>query len=214
MNETKWAATVVWALIALLVVLFGIVLWLAFNRASCIEQTQALRTELDAAQKPSDSGGAERPIPARAAEPQWRFPLADSDYLALTSPFGYRVSPLLGVEMYHDGLDIAGVWRAQVVSIADGVVREHWPPPDGYWRGHPIYGGMVVIEHDDGTAALYAHLSWTRVHTGDRVTAGEVLGRIGETGKADGPHLHFEIHAPDDSLLNPLLYVRVPEEEQ
>lgn len=156
----------------------------------------------------SSSGGAEVPI---SVNPEWRFPLAEDDFLAFTSPYGYRVSPLLNVEMDHAGLDIAGVWKAQVVAVADGVVEEHWVPPDGYWRGHEIYGGMIRIRHDNGFSSIYAHLSWSRVHQGYRVQEGEVIGRVGNTGKSDGPHLHFEVRNAADEPMNPLLYIQVPD---
>ena len=180
--------------------------WQRAERTTLLAEMQAI------AQAPptTATGGAETVTPRIVPVAQWRFPLADEDYLALTSPYGYRVSPLLHVEAHHDGLDIAGVWRAQVVAVADGQVVEHWPPPDGYWRGHDVLGGMVRIRHADGTQTLYAHLSWTRVHTGDRVRAGQVIGRVGDTGKSDGQHLHFEVISPTDDRLNPLLYVRTP----
>jgi len=168
------------------------------------------------AEEPAAVGGAEIPIPRAASVAGWRFPIAPEDYLALTSPFGYRVSPLLHVEMYHQGLDIAATWRAQVVAVADGVVAIHWPPPGtpypggGVYAGHATYGGMVTIEHGDGARTLYAHMSLTRVHTGDTVRAGEVIGRVGDTGKSAGEHLHFEVMAPDGERLNPLLYVVDP----
>lgn len=173
-------------------------------------ETGMLREQINVMQHESATGGAEVPVPQILAGSGWRFPIAESDYLVLTSPFGVRVSPLLHVEMYHQGLDIAGAWRSQVVAVADGIVVEHWPPPDGYWKGHEVLGGMITIEHVDGMQTLYAHLSWTRVHTGDTVRTGEVIGRVGATGKCTGAHLHFECIAPDGERLNPLLYVDLP----
>ena len=177
------------------------------DRAAAQQEIGILNEQLEQREEPA-TGGAEVPIPEVVAGPEWRFPIASSDYRMLTSPFGHRVSPLLHVEMYHTGLDIAATWRAQVVAVADGVVVEHWPPPDGYYRGHDIYGGMITLEHADGIRTLYAHLSWSRVNTGDQVRAGEVIGRVGNTGKSDGAHLHLEVIAPDGTPLNPDLYVR------
>jgi len=182
----------------------------AVERHSLVRETGMLREQINVMQHEPATGGAEVPIPQVLSGSGWRFPIAESDYLVLTSPFGVRVSPLLHVEMYHQGLDIAGAWRSQVVAVADGVVVEHWPPPDGYYRGHSIYGGMVRLEHDDGKQTLYAHLSWSRVHTGDTVRAGQVIGRVGVTGKCTGAHLHFEVIAPDGERLNPLLYIEEP----
>ena len=155
-------------------------------------------------------GGAETQMPEPTmSDAEWRFPIAESDYLMLTSPYGYRVSPILRTELYHNGIDIAATWRAQVVAVADGVVVEHWPPPDGYYRGHDVYGGMVIIEHDDGWRSLYAHLSSTRVHTGWDIAAGTVIGRVGSTGRSRGEHLHFELISPDGEPVNPALYIDV-----
>jgi murein DD-endopeptidase MepM/ murein hydrolase activator NlpD len=153
------------------------------------------------------SGGYETDMPEiiQTGE-QYMFPIAPDDYKYLTSPFGYRISPILKVERYHQGVDIASVWRAQVIAIADGVVTEHWPPPDGYFKGHSVYGGMLTIEHENGVKSLYAHLSNTRVNTGDRIEKGQVIGRVGGTGMSDGEHLHFQIMI-DGAEVNPLLYV-------
>ena len=171
------------------------------------------RLEAEPVVETTGTGGAEVVLPTFEPVAAWQFPLLEADYRQFTSPWGYRTSPFLDIEVWHQGLDVVGVWKAQVVAVADGVVITHYPPPDGYYRGHETYGGMVVIEHDDGIRTLYAHLSWTRVHTGDRVTAGQVIGRMGDTGKADGAHLHIEVTAPDGTLLNPALFIADPEEE-
>lgn len=152
-------------------------------------------------------GGAETAPPTPPeSDSEYRFPIDESDYIMYTSAYGYRVSPILNVERYHQGTDIAATNNAQVVSIADGTIIEHWPPPDGYYKGHPVYGGMVIIEHDNGWKSLYAHLSWTRVNTGDRVSSGTVIGRIGNTGQSRGSHLHIELIDHNGDNVNPELY--------
>jgi murein DD-endopeptidase MepM/ murein hydrolase activator NlpD len=138
------------------------------------------------------------------------FPIAEEDFLRYTSPFGFRDDPFLNTQMYHRGLDIATVWRAQVVSVADGVVLDHYPPPGArqgntIFQGHPIYGGMIRIDHGD-FQTLYAHLSETVVRTGQQVSAGQFIGRVGNTGYSRGQHLHFEMII-DDENVNPLLYL-------
>lgn len=140
------------------------------------------------------------------------FPIAPEDYLMKTSAYGIRTSPFFNIEMKHEGLDVAGVWRAQVVAIADGTVIEHWPPPGtphpsgGTYRGHPVYGGLVVIRHADGMVSRSGHLHSTRVFEGMRVRAGQVIGRQGATGLADGEHLHFELLVEGENV-NPLHYL-------
>lgn len=174
--------------------------------------------ELKAAREQTQTGGVEERV-ERVAPPDSEFvwPIAESD-TRLTSPYGVRISPFGEErEVYHTGVDIVGVWRAQVVAIADGTVTEHWPPPGtpypggGEYRGHDAYGGMVRIRHDDGKESLYAHLSWTRVQQGMRVAAGEVIGRQGDTGRADGAHLHLEMTV-DGTRVNPLQYLGGEEE--
>ena len=213
--------TELWIAAAMLVVVLALIAVLVFNRGVHRAEVEALRatiTELSA--QPSHveepSGGMETDAPEVAvSEARFRFPIAPEDYRQLTSPYGYRVSPILRVERYHAGIDIAAAWRAQVVAVADGVVVEHWPPPGtpypngGAFRGHRVYGGMILVEHDDGWRSLYAHLSWSRVTTGQRVRSGEVIGRVGGTGMVDGEHLHFELHDADGVTVNPLLYVDI-----
>lgn len=156
-------------------------------------------------------GGRESPIeaPTPSVEVEetlcFLFPIAEEDYY-YTSPFGIRVSPTLHIELHHDGLDIASVWRAQVIVVADGKVKEFWPPPDEIYSGHKIYGGMILIDHGDGIESLYGHLHSCRVVGYQEVKAGEVIGRIGRTGVATGDHLHFEIIV-NGKQVNPLLYI-------
>ena len=163
------------------------------------------------------TGGAETEVIQRMNvdhEVPYLFPIHPDDFLFYSSPFGVRVSPILNRTMHHNGIDIGATWRAQIVAVADGVITEHWPPPDGYFKGHRIYGGMVKIEHDDGSLSLYAHMSWTNrsvVRQGNRIKAGQVIGRVGDTGMSRGNHLHFELHI-NGRPVNPLLYVQSPEE--
>ena len=121
----------------------------------------------------------------------------------ISSGSGYRTDPMGGKEesQLHKGLDLVGPHHTPVKAAAAGVVVEHWPAPNGYFRGHPIYGGMIVIDHLNGTFTLYGHLSTTYVSEGDRVEAGEIIGRQGNTGISTGEHLHFEV------IVNPLLYL-------
>lgn len=157
------------------------------------------------------SGGLETPV-IRVVETDLVFPVAPEDYLMKTSAYGLRRSPFFGIDMKHEGLDIAAVWRAQVVSVSDGVVVEHWPPPGspypggGTYAGHAVYGGMVRIRHDNGMESVYGHLHSTRVREGMRVRAGEPIGRQGGSGLATGEHLHFELHVDGESV-NPLHYL-------
>jgi murein DD-endopeptidase MepM/ murein hydrolase activator NlpD len=131
--------------------------------------------------------------------------IAPLDEYRITSRFGYRTDPMGGnsESQLHKGIDLVGPHHAPVKAAADGVVVEHWPAPNGYYKGHPVYGGLVVIDHLDGTHTLYAHLSRTYVAEGDRVLAGRVIGRQGNSGKSTGEHLHFEIVIDPLTVMHP-----------
>ena len=131
--------------------------------------------------------------------------IAPLDEYRITSKFGYRTDPMGGSSesQLHKGVDLVGPHHAPVKAAADGVVVEHWPAPNGYYKGHPVYGGLVVIDHLDGTHTLYAHLSRTFVAEGDRVLAGRVIGRQGNSGKSTGEHLHFEIVIDPLTVMHP-----------
>ncbi len=164
------------------------------------------------------AGGAESAveIPAQQIPGEYVFPIRPDDYKMLSDKFGYRISPILHVERDHDGLDIAAVEKAQVVAIADGIVLNHWLPPgsqrgDTVYGGHEVYGGAVHIRHSDGVESLYAHLSRTYIREGQTVRAGQVIGRIGNTGRSVREHLHIEIRV-NGELQNPLHYLPKPED--
>lgn len=100
----------------------------------------------------------------------------------ITSAFGMRVHPITGIRKLHDGADIGAACGTPVHAAAGGVVAS---------RGSAgAYGDRVVIDHG-GFSTAYAHLSSFDVSAGERVGAGEVIGRVGQTGYATGCHLHF-----------------------
>jgi murein DD-endopeptidase MepM/ murein hydrolase activator NlpD len=115
---------------------------------------------------------------------------------ALASPFGLRNDPLGGGAGFHPGIDLAASSGTPIQAAADGVVVMA-----GDCGG---YGNCVVIDHGDSVATLYAHQSRVGVSVGQHVTAGQVIGYVGSTGLATGPHLHFEVRVhgiPTDPLL-------------
>lgn len=120
----------------------------------------------------------------------------------ISSGTGYRVDPMGGTnESLHQGTDLVAPIGTPVKAVQDGVIKEHWVPPDGRrWKGHPIMGGLLVIDHI-GFFAKYGHLSKTFVHEGDHVKRGQIIGLVGNTGVSTGSHLHFEI------VVNPLEYL-------
>ena len=128
--------------------------------------------------------------------------LPPMDSYWISSGSGYRNDPMGGKEEFqlHKGIDLVGPHHAPVKAAAAGVVVEHWPAPNGYYKGHPFYGGLLVIDHLNGTLTLYAHMSITYVGEGERVEAGQVIGRQGNTGISTGEHLHFEV------IVDPMIY--------
>jgi peptidoglycan hydrolase-like protein with peptidoglycan-binding domain len=96
-------------------------------------------------------------------------------------------------DRFHAGLDYLAAFGARVRAAAAGRVS-FAGPNDGGW------GKMVVVTHRAGVSTLYAHLSRIGVRVGQRVATGAVLGRVGMTGRATGPHLHFEVHVRDAAV--------------
>jgi murein DD-endopeptidase MepM/ murein hydrolase activator NlpD len=103
----------------------------------------------------------------------------------VTSGYGWRNSPHGGGRRLHAGLDVAAPRGTPVVAPADGHVVFA-----GY---HSAYGNLVVIDHGYGITTKYAHLSRMLVQVGDRVQRGELMAKVGNTGRSTGPHLHFEV---------------------
>ena len=104
----------------------------------------------------------------------------------VTSPFGWRVHPVHGDRRFHQGLDVGAPHGTPIRAAGDGVVVAAGR------RGG--YGLLVDIAHHDGRVTRYAHASSLAVAVGAEVRAGQVLGAVGATGTATGPHLHFEVH--------------------
>ncbi|HQA49650.1 MAG TPA: M23 family metallopeptidase [Syntrophomonadaceae bacterium] len=120
----------------------------------------------------------------------------------ISSYYGWRKSPFGGrSESFHDGIDIANDSGTEVCAAADGqVVFAGW---------QPVYGRTILIEHGHGFATKYAHNSALLVEEGDRVKKGQVIARMGTSGRSTGPHLHFSIMKWDQTL-DPLIYLPDP----
>lgn len=117
----------------------------------------------------------------------------------ISSYFGKRTDPFTGKPANHTGIDFAGKLGADVVAVADGVVT--WSA-DRYG-----YGVMVEINHGNGYSTRYAHNSRNLVEVGDEVKKGQAVALMGETGRATGPNLHFEV-LKDGRRVNPVNFIR------
>lgn len=117
---------------------------------------------------------------------QWPLPVAGT----ITSPQGYRTDPITGETSYHSGTDIAVPEGTPILAAADGTVTIANALDS--WGGS--YGYYVKLDHGSGLTTLYAHCSSICVTMGQQVKAGEVIAYVGHTGRATGPHLHFEVY--------------------
>lgn len=104
----------------------------------------------------------------------------------ISSPFGYRIDPVYGGRRFHEGIDFAGKVGLPVYAVGDGVVEK----VDYKYSG---YGNEIVIDHGFGYKTRYAHMNTIEVAQGSRVHRGDKVGELGKSGKATGPHLHFEV---------------------
>ena len=116
----------------------------------------------------------------------------------VSSGYGNRLHPILGVYRLHAGIDLGTTHGQPVYAARAGQVITAGP-----WGG---YGNAVVLAHGDGLSSMYAHLSTVTVRPGDLVSALQQVGNIGSTGLSTGPHLHFEIRL-NGSAVNPLGYL-------
>ena len=112
----------------------------------------------------------------------------------ISSGFGYRSDPFTGGGAFHAGLDFRGPIGAPIYAAAAGTVS--------YAGVRSSYGNCVEISHGNGLLTRYAHMSRIESQVGQAVKPGEVIGRIGSTGRSTGPHLHFEVRI-NDQAVNP-----------
>jgi murein DD-endopeptidase MepM/ murein hydrolase activator NlpD len=119
----------------------------------------------------------------------------------LTSRTGGRADPFTGEADYHPGLDISADRGTPVYATADGTISQ------ASFSG--AYGNLVVIDHQFGIETRYGHLSAFRTHRGQSVKRGDLIGLVGSTGRATGPHLHYEVRV-NDRILNPLQFLLNP----
>jgi murein DD-endopeptidase MepM/ murein hydrolase activator NlpD len=117
----------------------------------------------------------------------------------ISSYFGKRTDPFTGKPANHTGIDFAGKFGDPIEAVADGVVT--WSA-DRYG-----YGVMVEINHGNGYSTRYAHNSENLVAVGDEVKKGQVVAHMGETGRATGPNLHFEV-LKNGRRVNPVNFIR------
>jgi len=109
--------------------------------------------------------------------------------LGTTSAFGKRIHPTTKEASFHNGVDLRAAEGTQIFATADGVIKRS--------NYNKLSGKHIIIAHNYGFETRYAHLSKLQVKAGDVVQKGDVIGLSGNTGRSDGPHLHYEVRYLD-----------------
>ena len=126
---------------------------------------------------------------------KWTMPCS---YVRFSSPYGYRTHPITGEWKFHSGVDLAGPEGTPIVATRDGVVTAA-----AYSSGN---GNYVTINHGDGFSTAYLHMTHSVVSVGQKVSAGQLIGYMGNTGLSKGSHLHFTIYY-NGNTVNPADYL-------
>ena len=144
-------------------------------------------------------GGLDRMNMYRIAAFKLPFAMPVTDSFRWTSGFGYRRDPKGAGNRMHEGTDLAGAYGTPIYATADGTVVHA-----GWDNG---YGRLVKIRHDFGVETRYAHLSQIRVEVGQRVSRGDRIGDMGNSGRSTGTHLHYEVRL-GGTAVNPMTFIK------
>ncbi|GFR77350.1 peptidase M23 [Elysia marginata] len=123
-------------------------------------------------------------------------PVSNEDLKRVASGFGWRTDPFTKARKMHWGIDFTSPRGTPVYASGDGVVLRADNRSSGY-------GKHIRIDHGYGYMSLYAHLSKYTVHRGEKIRRGEIIGYVGNTGRSQAPHLHYEIWK-DGNRINPI----------
>ena len=124
-------------------------------------------------------------------------PVSNKNLKQTASGYGYRIDPIYKTTKFHSGMDFSANIGTPVYATGDGrVVKVGWESG---------YGKLIKVDHGFGYMTWYAHLNDYNVRVGQKVVRGEVIGKVGNTGKSTGPHLHYEVHVKG-KVVNPVNY--------
>lgn len=144
-------------------------------------------------------------VPPATQQPPPEIPEDDSNWLTpvpyykLTSPFGMRLHPILGIYRMHSGIDMACAAGTPIYASRGGLVEVAGYQADGA-------GNYVQLNHGDGFRSIYMHMTNYIVKQGDYVAPGQIIGYVGNTGLSKGNHLHFGI-SYNGTYVNPVEYI-------
>lgn len=127
-------------------------------------------------------------LPARAqskTEEAFCFPLETTQW-RISDGYGWREDPFTGKQAFHKGIDLACAEGTGILAVQGGTVLRT--------KRSASYGSCMELLLADGTAAVYAHLQYIYVRPGEAVESGQLLGTAGQSGRATGAHLHFELY--------------------
>ncbi|PIE50117.1 MAG: peptidase M23 [Flavobacteriales bacterium] len=129
----------------------------------------------------------------KVAEKIKKVPMGKPHIGKITSKFGYRHNPFTGRSSEkHSGIDFKGAYGSRINATADGEV---------FFAGvRGGYGNCVIIQHKNNIKTLYAHMRKITVKQGQKVSLGDKVGELGNTGRSTGPHLHYEIMMNDEKI--------------
>lgn len=129
-----------------------------------------------------------------------KLPLGRPMPTKISSRYGRRIDPINHKKAFHAGIDFKGRTGDKVRSTGDGIVKR------SVYNGG--FGNCILLSHGNGYDTLYAHLSKRLVKRGDKVSRGQVIGLVGNTGRSTGSHLHYEVHYHSKTV-DPMKFLRV-----
>jgi murein DD-endopeptidase MepM/ murein hydrolase activator NlpD len=122
-------------------------------------------------------------------------------YKGVSSPFGWRIHPILHKKEFHPGIDLRAKRGTPIRATADAIVEyAHYHKTSGY-------GNLIILDHNFGFKTLFGHLRKIVVKNGEFVKKGQIIGYTGSSGLSNGPHLHYEIRYLG-MVLNPKYFVK------
>lgn len=123
-------------------------------------------------------------------------PVKNEDLKRMASGYGYRTDPFTKIKKFHAGMDFSAKEGTPIYATGDGTVSRADDTATGY-------GNHIVVNHGFGYETTYAHLSAYKVKVGQHVKRGDIIGLVGNTGRSQGPHLHYEVRK-DREVINPV----------